>query len=178
MIVAALVMGVAAPKTSAEKVDKQTLLETVNADSSDNNKETVDSVEENKETAVSTEEKKEPSKTSADNKEQEKENPVTSVSDNEIVEETINTPPSIDPMPEDDTGFTVNEETVEIRVISGDSSVSVSRRVFEAGLVESAVEFDQYLCKEGYDKYICVGTYDIPSNADFETLAKILTRRN
>lgn len=87
------------------------------------------------------------------------------------------TPSPINPLPEYEAGYVTNGETTEIMVIRGDSSVSVSRRLFEAGLVESAVEFDSYLCQNGYDKYICVGTYNIENGADFETIAKTLTHR-
>lgn len=87
------------------------------------------------------------------------------------------TPPQINPLPEEETGFVKDENGVSIVVIKGDSSVSVARRLFEAGLVESAVEFDKYLCSNGYDKVISVGEYEVPYDSDFETIAKIITRR-
>ena len=62
-------------------------------------------------------------------------------------------------------------------VMRGDSSVRVARHLFEAGMVESAVEFDKYLCQNGYDHSISVGTYEIAYGLDFETMAKIITRR-
>ncbi len=70
------------------------------------------------------------------------------------------------------------ENLAEFSVMRGDSSVRVARHMFEAGLVESAVEFDEFLCKNGYDHSISVGTYEIPYGLDFETMAKIITRRN
>ena len=70
------------------------------------------------------------------------------------------------------------EDGATITVIRGDSSVSVARRLYEAGLVESAVEFDKYLCDNGYDKVISVGTYDIHYGMDFADIAKLITRRN
>ena len=87
------------------------------------------------------------------------------------------TPPVIDPMPEEEPGFETGEGSVSIQVVRGDSSVSVARRMFEAGLVDSAVEFDRFLCENGYDKVISVGTYDIPYGLSFEEMAKIITRR-
>lgn len=92
------------------------------------------------------------------------------------VEEEI-TPPPIDPLPEDETGFTEEEDGVEIVVIHGDSSVSVSRRMYEAGLVESAVEFDRFLCENGYDKVVSVGHYKIPFGLSFDEMAQIITGR-
>ena len=93
-----------------------------------------------------------------------------------IIPEEV-TPPPINPLPEDETGFTAGDQGVEIVVIRGDSSVSVARRMYEAELVESAVEFDRYLCENGYDKVICVGTYNIPYGLSFEEMARIITRR-
>ncbi len=87
------------------------------------------------------------------------------------------TPASIDPMPEEETGYTAGDESVTIRVVRGDSSVSVARRMYEAGLVDSAVEFDKYLCENGYDKIISVGTYEIAFGLSFEDMARIITRR-
>ena len=59
----------------------------------------------------------------------------------------------------------------------GESSVSVSKNLQELGLVESASEYDSYLCKNGYDKVISVGTYEIPIDASYEDIARIITRR-
>ena len=67
--------------------------------------------------------------------------------------------------------------TVVITVRHGDSSVKVSRMVEEAGLVESAQDFDRYLCANGYDKRLSVGTHEIPAGAGYEEIAKILTGR-
>ena len=67
-------------------------------------------------------------------------------------------------------------KTVTIAVARGDSSVSVSRDLEETGLVESAKAFDRYLCNNGYDKRICVGTYEIPYGTSEEEIAKIITR--
>lgn len=105
----------------------------------------------------------------------------TTSSDNdesiEVKEASSVEPEAINPMPEGEAGFESGEDFVTIRVIKGDSSVSVSRRVFEAGLVESAVELDRYLCQNGYDKSISVGEYKIPIGSEFDDIAKIITRR-
>lgn len=69
-----------------------------------------------------------------------------------------------------------DENTVTITVVSGDSSWTVSKRMEEAGLIESAKDFDTHLCRYGYDKKISVGSYKIPVTATHEEMAKILTR--
>ena len=71
-----------------------------------------------------------------------------------------------------------NEGTVTITVVRGDSSWTVSKRMEEAGLIESAKDFDTHLCRYGYDKKISVGSYKIPVTATHEEMAKILTKMN
>lgn len=84
---------------------------------------------------------------------------------------------------EENTGENVEENTkdqqkdvISITVVSGDSSWTVSKRMEEAGLIESAKDFDTHLCRYGYDKKISVGTYKIPIGASHEEMAKILTK--
>lgn len=84
----------------------------------------------------------------------------------------------INPLPEDNPGYEDNGDTVTITIIKGDSTISVSRRIYEAGLVDSAVSLDDYLCKNGYEMRVAVGTFEIPVGADYETIAKIITRSN
>ncbi len=181
LIVAALVMGASTPKTATavSEPSKETLVETVKKN------EEAKAAEENIIVASIPEapavNEVSAGEASLDTKEDVSENaPDDSVSDvsesNQEPEEEI-TPPSIDPMPEDETGFTTDGQKVEIQIVRGDSSVSVSRRMFEAGLVESAVEFDKYLCENHYDKYISVGTYEIEMGSDFETMAEIISHR-
>lgn len=68
------------------------------------------------------------------------------------------------------------KDVISITVVSGDSSWTVSKRMEEAGLIESAKDFDTHLCRYGYDKKISVGTYKIPVGASHEDMAKILTK--
>lgn len=66
-------------------------------------------------------------------------------------------------------------QLVTITIRSGQSSVSVSKQLAEAGLVESASEYDKYLCANGYDKKIRVGTYEIAVGASEEEIARTIT---
>lgn len=76
-------------------------------------------------------------------------------------------------------GFGMPDEagTVTIVVKSGASSDSVSRQLEDAGLVDSASAYDKYLCQNGYDKSIRVGTYEISADATGEEIAKMITGR-
>lgn len=62
-------------------------------------------------------------------------------------------------------------------VRSGLLSSSVAREMQEAGIIEDADAFDDYIEKNGYGKMLRSGTYKIPQGADFETIAKIITRQ-
>lgn len=76
--------------------------------------------------------------------------------------------------PADGDGGAQNSETVSVTVSSGDGSLTVSRKLEQAGLVSSAADFDRYLCQNGYDKRLNVGTYTIPADAAPEQIARIL----
>lgn len=67
--------------------------------------------------------------------------------------------------------------TVVITIESGDVSRMVSAKVFEAGLVESADEFNSYLGDYDYDNKLQPGRHRIPKGADFAEIAQILTTR-
>jgi len=66
--------------------------------------------------------------------------------------------------------------TVTLSIVGGDSSVGVSNKLANAGLVDSATNFDKYLCANGYDKTLRVGTYQIPLGATEEEIAKIIAK--
>ena len=67
------------------------------------------------------------------------------------------------------------QESILITIRSGESSVSVSKALEEAGLVASAQEYDRYLCENGYDKKIRSGEHRIPVGADDAEIAAIIT---
>lgn len=66
-------------------------------------------------------------------------------------------------------------QTAGITINRGDDSGSVSRRLYEAGLVENAKAFDNYLCNNGYSRNINPGTYEIVPGTSEEEIAKIIT---
>ena len=190
MIVTAIIMGVSMPKiASADPVEKETLIETAEQKETEDKKEIAEAAplvsgdeafEKEVIKAVSNNEAirneaKEEDDTEA-KEETQNEEVKEEVKEEEPEEEIL--PKPIDPMPEGEEGYTDLGELVEIKVIPGDSSVSVARRIYEAGLVESAIELDEFLCQNGYDKSISVGTYEIAKGSDFDTIGKIITRRN
>ena len=68
----------------------------------------------------------------------------------------------------------VVEQYIVILVESGNGSEIISRRLYEAGLVNSAVEYNRFLVRNGYDRKLKVGNHEIPVGATEEEMAKIL----
>lgn len=66
------------------------------------------------------------------------------------------------------------ESYIVISVEPGNGSETVSRRLYNAGLVESAVAFNRFLVDNGYDRSLVVGNHEIPQGASEEEMAKIL----
>ena len=69
-------------------------------------------------------------------------------------------------------------QTASITIQRGDDSGSVSRWLYEAGLVENAKAFDNYLCNNGYSRSINPGTYEIAPGTSEEEIAKIITGKH
>ena len=89
--------------------------------------------------------------------------------------------PQTDESQSGETGESQTDETVEeyvtLVIERGASSVSVSKALEKLGLVESAKDFDRYLCNNGYDKSIKVGTHKIKVGSTEEEIAKTISRK-
>lgn len=62
----------------------------------------------------------------------------------------------------------------EVSVVRGDSSGSVCKRMENDGIIESAKEFDHFLCQKGYDTKLAFGTHEIRKDMTFEEMAQSL----
>ncbi len=67
-------------------------------------------------------------------------------------------------------------DTVEIVISKGDDSGSVSRKLYNAGVVESATDFDAFLMQHGYDKKINTGTKIISYGDTWQEIAEKLVK--
>lgn len=78
---------------------------------------------------------------------------------------------------------TPSDETVEtgdaiqIVIAKGDDSGTVSRKLYNAGLIENAAEYDAFLMQHGYDKKISTGTKTIYVTDSWQDIAEKLTRK-
>ena len=78
---------------------------------------------------------------------------------------------------EDDSGNVQTQTVLEINIVRGDDSGIVARKLQNAGMVESAAEYDAYLMQHGYDKKICVGKVEIPADATWQEIAEYISGR-
>lgn len=67
-----------------------------------------------------------------------------------------------------------DNKTVTVIISPGQGSETVSSNVQSAGLVDDATKFNKFLCDNGYDKKLRVGSHEIPVGADEKTIADIL----
>lgn len=84
--------------------------------------------------------------------------------------------PTPTPTPAPTSEESSNVETVKFTIRSGTGSRTVCNQLAEAGLIENAAAFDQYLIDSGYSKRISAGTFEIPVGASEEEIAKIISR--
>ena len=64
-----------------------------------------------------------------------------------------------------------------ITISSGDSSDRVARKLADAGIVSSAAEYDRFLCANGYDRALRVGTYELKAGMSDDEIARVITGR-
>ena len=79
---------------------------------------------------------------------------------------------------EADAGNALPQTTIEINIVRGDDSGTVARKLQNAGIVESATEYDAYLMQHGYDKKIRVGKVEIPVDATWQEIANDKKNKN
>lgn len=91
-------------------------------------------------------------------------------------EPKMTTEPEATKEPELTTAPEQSQTTITIK--KGSDSGSVSRMFYEAGLVENAKAFDNYLCNNGYSRSINPGIYEIAPGTSEEEIAKIITGKH
>ncbi len=102
--------------------------------------------------------------------------PETTASPEPAAEPETTAAPEVTSAPE--TAAPEQTQTAGITINRGADSGSVSRQLYEAGLVENAKAFDNYLCNNGYSRSINPGTYEIAPGTSEEEIAKIITGKH
>lgn len=102
--------------------------------------------------------------------------PETTTDPEATAEPETMTEPEATAEPELITAPEQSQTTITIK--KGSDSGSVSRMLYEAGLVENAKAFDNYLCNNGYSRSINPGIYEIAPGTSEEEIAKIITGKH
>ena len=102
--------------------------------------------------------------------------PETTTEPKATAEPEMTTKPEATKEPELITAPEQSQTTITIK--KGSDSGSVSRVLYEAGLVENAKAFDNYLCNNGYSRSINPGIYEIAPGTSEEEIAKIITGKH
>ncbi|MDE7322032.1 MAG: hypothetical protein K2N73_04760 [Lachnospiraceae bacterium] len=71
----------------------------------------------------------------------------------------------------------VSEDSIQITISKGDDSGTISRKLYNAGLIENADEYDAFLMQHGYDKKLSTGTKNISATDSWQEIAEKLTRK-
>ena len=86
-------------------------------------------------------------------------------------EEDRNSEKTDDKSAEDEKG----KDSFTLQIASGITSYDVAKLLEKGGAVDSASDFDDYLCDNHYDNRINHGVFKIPSGAGYEEIARIIT---
>lgn len=65
---------------------------------------------------------------------------------------------------------------VEIVIVSGDDSGTVARKLYNAGLIENADEYNSFLVQHKYDRRLSTGTKSIGVSDSWQEIADKITR--
>ena len=149
-------------KSDAEKEDKKTLadLDDPNAEETDDKTLQEDSTED--QTEEQTEDTKQEENTKADQKQDTAEKTEEQTQQDTGDEKQ----PTVDVI-----------EKVEVTIVPGEYSDKVSKKLQKAGLIDDAESFNKYLAKKKYDNLIQPGNYEIPKDADYDAIIKIITEK-
>ncbi|MBQ4522707.1 MAG: hypothetical protein IJA10_07125 [Lachnospiraceae bacterium] len=70
----------------------------------------------------------------------------------------------------------VVQETVTIDITKGMTSEDVANMLYDLGIIDDVIKFSYYLHNNGYSLRVNVGTFEIPSDASYEEIARIITK--
>lgn len=68
-------------------------------------------------------------------------------------------------------------EQVEISILPGEYSDTISQKLLDAGLIDDKAAFSKYINDTNVDNLIQPGTFTVPKGASYEEVAKILTTK-
>lgn len=78
-------------------------------------------------------------------------------------------------LPKEVQALLEQNEVLSFEVVRGDDSATVARKLYNAGFVDNAKQFDAFLTQHGYDKKIKVGVKKIPKGSTWIEIAQKLS---
>ncbi len=70
---------------------------------------------------------------------------------------------------------TTEREKISVTIEDSDTASTVAQKIYDAGLVSSASEFEDYITSSGKESSIKAGTYEIPISSLQEEILNIIT---
>lgn len=77
---------------------------------------------------------------------------------------------------DDNTDEKSTGETVVVNISKGMSSGDVSEMLYDLKVIDDVQEFSMYLHDNGYSLKVKIGEFDVPVDASYEEIAKIITK--
>lgn len=102
---------------------------------------------------------------------------VTTEATTEATTEEKTTEATTEKSKEETTEKPGSKTKVKITVKGGMGSEDIAKLLADAGLVKSASDFDSFLCKNGYDSKLEVGTFELDSTMSYDEMAKELCKK-
>lgn len=88
-------------------------------------------------------------------------------------EESVTPSPEITETPNDSE---TSPTAVTFTIDNGMSSLTVANLLEELGVVEDAIDFNQFIVKEGKARLIRIGTYTVEVGADYKEILDVITK--
>lgn len=70
---------------------------------------------------------------------------------------------------------TTEREKISVTIEDSDTASTVAQKIYDAGLISSASEFEEYITSSGKESSIKAGTYEIPISSLQEEILNIIT---
>ena len=70
---------------------------------------------------------------------------------------------------------TTEREKISVTLEDSDTASTVAQKIYDAGLISSASEFEEYITSSGKESSIKAGTYEIPISSLQEEILNIIT---
>ena len=70
---------------------------------------------------------------------------------------------------------TTEREKISVTIEDSDTASTVAQKIYDAGLISSASEFEAYITSSGKESSIKAGTYEIPISSLQEEILNIIT---